>query len=435
MFITYALDGPSFSIDLEMIEEDKIDDFKSLKDRLICEGIVEVYVCCAHNLLTSTVQKNAQLVSLGVDVVQALQATLVRSLVLELRSLTAEYLPAFVQALHNTQIHTLILKDRAIAKHALAVAQALHNTHVHTLDLSYNNIGNYAPAVAQALHNTRVHTLNLSYNNIAEHAPALAQALCNTRIHTLDLNGNGIRQHGPAMAQALQNAPVRILSLKDNDLAWYAPATMRALQNTQVHVLDLTDNRIANGAPLFAQALQTSNITVLDLSDNNIDNHTMLEFFQALQGAKVKTLHLSGSLFSREQPYQQMAEALANTSVCSIEGCIYPKEIKQAILDNRRRIYVQCLNTAEYQGAFLKKLYQQSFPWNRVTFPLSIARLIMQFLGYEEDENLQKRFLNKLRLCVPEDLSLLDEEVSNSAESTKQPEEEYLVANKKQKIS
>lgn len=57
--------------------------------------------------------------------------------------------------------------------------------------------------------------------------------------------------------------------------------------------------------------------------------------------------------------------------------------------------------------------YQKAFSENMGSVPMAIARRIMAFLGYENDKNLQKRFLNRLRTNSISHFTLLTLQASN----------------------
>lgn len=354
-----------------MLEKLSAGDLKTFRNMLISQEILKVSTSNLFPPFSALFPEELYL-NLG----QALQNTKVTTLLLQGIEMNS-FSITLAQALRGTQVHTLVLFNNAIGKHALAMVQALQDTQVHTLCLGKNGIGRYAPAMAKALQNTQVHTLTLSYNSICKYAPALAKALQNTQVHTLNLGNNNISQHAPAFVQALCN--------------------------TQVHTLDLSSNGIGGHAPAMAQALQ---------------------------GTKIKILDFKYNLDCDPKLLAPIAKALTNTSICVFKGVNAP-EIELVILENRRRIYTQSLKIAEYQGALLKKLYQEAFPWNAVSFPPSIAYRIMKFLGYSNDENLHKRFLNKLKLHSS---TVLADPLSNPTRSIVQEENLTIIEKFKKSI-
>lgn len=312
-----------------------------------------------------------------------------------------EHAVAMLQAFHHTQVHTLNLSCNNFGKYAVTIAQALHHTQVHTLDLSYNSIGEHVPAMVQALHNTRVHTLILKENHIGEHAAAMAQALCHTQVQTLIVSENHLGEHAVAMAQALCATSLRKLDLAYNDAQEYALAIVQALCNAQVYILLL--DAVPENTLQFVKALSKTKITTLGLDFNAVDLHVALKFFKSLQETKLNTLYVRKLLCLRglgheiHKLHEPLRKSLATTSICFMKGAEYLPGIEAVILENRRRVYVQRLHIAEYHGAFLKELFQKVFPENDRPFPPSIAYRIMKFMGYNNDKNLEKRFLDKLK--------------------------------------
>lgn len=339
----------------------------------------------------------------------------------------SKHAPLFVQALQGTCVTHLYLRGNDLREHVVTLGQALRNTSVTFLDLSDNGLGEYAPLLAQALRGTKVTTLDLSYNNIAQHAVAFAQGLAGTQVTTLNLRGNGLNE--PlllfAFAQALQGTRVTKLNLSQNNLSYQVAILAQGLQNTQVNTLNLANNYINDIDVLtLLHSLSKTKVHTLMLDNNtNISNYSWVK---CLQGTQVHTLGLARTSFIYKfENLKELANALELTAnsikrvdvrssylVHERRGILYEyfseeeraqdksrqRIIQQATLGNCRRDYSQRLLLAEYRGNVLKGLYQVTFPENSRPFPPKIAHLIGEFLGYAQDENLRKRFMNGLKI-------------------------------------
>lgn len=325
-----------------------------------------------------------------------------------------EYAPLFARALQGTKVTWLDLSDNEIREYTPLFVEALQGTQVTTLDLSYNNIGEYLSLLAPALQTTRITTLNLTENELGKYPSAVQafiQDLPKTQLITLDLTANEMKKYAVALAQNLQNACITSLNLTDNSLTDKKMLKIvKALSTAPVHTLILNENQLS-GAPK-----EQTNHTALD-SDEKIS------WIAALRETKVHTLGLANN-------YLKNLDAIAQDLIYTSVKCINvaksylilkqhdqtfqvfgekskPEQIliHQVTLANCRRDYIHQLGLAEHHAYLLKKLYKEVFPSNTQLFPPSIGYLIAKFLGYTQDQNLLKRFLNALKSSVNNSLT------------------------------
>lgn len=390
---------------------------------------------------------------------EALQGTKIKNLYLNNNQIT-KHAALLVQALQNTFVTTLSLSnnvednvgfinENSLDESVHLLAQALQNSQITHLYLRKININkNSLFLLVQALRQTKITLLDLSNNNIGEHLPLLVQALQGSRVTTLDLSYNCILKHAPLLAQSLQGTQVANLILVNDDLNEVEPtpgassiqAFAQALQGTKVTTLNFSRNRMRATAITLVQSLKDTPVTALNLTNNFIDDETMLKMMPALIKTNIHTLILDDnalnghswitelkntkihtlSLVNNDlQDLESLAKELTHTSIKCINVRKYvrwkeldlmyiwfdlrvkphPNEllIQQVTLANCKRDYIHRLSLAEYHASILKELYQAAFPLNTRLFPPQIACLIATFLGYGQDKNLLKRFLNTLK--------------------------------------
>lgn len=244
------------------------------------------------------------------------------------------------------------------------------------------------------------------YNVSTDFIRQFTQTLCNTQVTTLRLSHNQAEQFELCLAQALPGTPVKVLDLSYNQIRTLAPEIAKALQGSVVTKLDLAHNAIISDA-IFS-ALQHTQVNTLILKGNRLKSCNLA----LLNCTKVDTLSLAHMRLNHT--FSFMAQDLPHTSIkrINVKKCFFPtphgspptvfylekeEALQKITLDICRRDYVQRLALAEYQGSILKVLYQSAFPENTRPFPPAIAHMIAKFLGYNEDNNLVKRFCQGLK--------------------------------------